>query len=89
MLNELYIPLSSCIDSHLAVLHLSLRVFLLLSSLNHNGRQEGNQASSLTHRGGRFFTEQCLDTTVGAIRIFAATRVPTGGHLPPPVLTYL
>jgi hypothetical protein len=66
-----------------------LRVFLLPSSLNRDGRQEGNQASSLSLKGGFFFTKQYLDTTAGAVRISAAIRVPTEGLIPPPTFTYL
>jgi hypothetical protein len=74
MLHGLYISLPSCVDSHLALLRLLLRDFLLLSSLNHNGRQEGNQASSLSLKRGLFFTEQCLNTITDAVRISAITR---------------
>jgi hypothetical protein len=89
MLHGLYIPLSSCVDSHLALLHFLLRVFLLLYSINHNGRQEGNQASSLSVEGVLFFAQQCLYTTAGAIRISATTRVPVGGLLSPLALASL
>jgi hypothetical protein len=36
--------------------------------------------------GGLFFAKQCLETTVGSVRISATIRVPTRGLLPPPLL---
>jgi hypothetical protein len=63
--------------------------FSLPSSLNHNGGQEGNQASSLSLKGGFFFTEQYLNTIADAVRISVATRVTVRGLLPPPVFTCL
>jgi hypothetical protein len=76
MLLGLCISPSSCVDSHLALLYFSLRVFLYPSPLNHNERQEGNQTSSLTLNGGFFYIKHCFDTTAGTIKISTATRVP-------------
>jgi hypothetical protein len=42
MLHKLYVLLLSCVDSHLALLYFTLRVFLLPPSLYNNGRQEEN-----------------------------------------------
>jgi hypothetical protein len=90
MLHGLYILPQSCVDSHLALLQFSLRVFLPPSSLNHNGRQEGNQALSLSLslERGFFFSEQCLNAAIVSIKINATTRVSVGGFLSPPALTY-
>jgi hypothetical protein len=44
---------------------------------------------SLSLQGGFFIAEQCLNTTVGAIKISATTRVSVRGLLVPPLLTGL
>jgi hypothetical protein len=72
MLHMLYILFPSWVDSYLALLHFSLRVFLLPSSLNHNGRQEGKQTLSLSLERGFFISEQHLDAAIVSIRISAA-----------------
>jgi hypothetical protein len=66
----------------------SLRVFLS-PLLNHNGRQEGYQASSLSLKGRLFIAEQCWDTTTSTIKVSATTRVPVEGLLSPTSLTGL
>jgi hypothetical protein len=56
MLHGLYILLPSFVDTHPELLHFSLRVFLLPSPLNHNGRYEGNQVLSLSLERGLFIS---------------------------------
>jgi hypothetical protein len=64
-----------------------LRVFLSPSSLSHNGRQEGNEALSLSLQGRFIIIEWWLNTIIGAIKISATTRVPVGVLLASPLLT--